>query len=124
MIHTLSKSHPLRLACIGLSCDSSLIDAICQTIPIAITRDSTHILCARHRCLGKYISLQGDLAQIGVTDHSPYMVTSRKAQLAVLRAEKAGETTVDISKGSLGHYQLSPTIPKTCSCFDARLFST
>ena len=27
-------------------------------------------------------------------------VASRKAQLAVLRAEKAGETTVDISKGS------------------------
>ena len=45
-------------------------------------------------------------------------------QLAVLRAEKAGETTVDISKGSLGHYQLSPTIPKTCPCFYARLFST
>lgn len=46
------------------------------------------------------------------------------AQLAVLRAEEAGETTVDISKGSLGHYQLSPTIPKTCPCFDALLFST
>lgn len=59
-----------------------------------------------------------------IADGSAYMVTSRMAQLAVLRTEKAGETTVDISKGSPGHYQLSPTIPKTCPCFDALLFST
>ena len=43
-------------------------------------------------------------------------VASRKAQMAVLRAEKAGETTVDISKGS-------PETPPPAEEEDSEIFS-